>query len=157
MPCEFKNNIFNSASNTKKLLGIGHQLLLYRNKIFEPYGVTGKQAMVLTYILFNKNKHLSQRDIEKEFNLRPSTINSALCYLEDGGFIERTVSQSDARAKRVTATEKGEKIFNDLCACTECQEKTMINGFSESEIKQLNEYLDRIFVNITQSQKVSHD
>ena len=157
MPCETDKNTFYSDTNTKKLLGIGHQLLLYRNRIFEPYGVTGKQAMILTYILFHGDSHLSQRDIEKEFRLRPSTINSALCYLEDGGFIERTVSESDARAKRVTATEKGEKIFKDLCECTAGQEKAMINGFSEDEIKQLNNYLDRIFANITQSQKVSHD
>lgn len=131
--------------------------MLYRNKIFEPYGVTGKQAFILTYILFHDYSRLTQHDLEKEFNLRPSTINSSLCYLEDGGFIKRTVSESDARAKRVTATEKGKKIFDDLQNCAASQEQTIINGFSEDEVKQFSNYLSRILANISQSQKVSHD
>jgi DNA-binding MarR family transcriptional regulator len=135
--------------NSLLLMGISHGLNLFQNKIFEPYGITGKQAGILSFLMFNKDKELTQKDFEHEFNLRPSTINSVLTYLEDGGFISRSVSKTDARAKIVTANEKSKQIFNEIINCTDIQENLIVQGFSAAEQEQLHDFLTRIINNVT--------
>lgn len=135
--------------NSLLLLGISHELILIRNKIFEPFGITGKQAMILTYLLFNSDKELTQKDFEIEFSLRPSTINSLLNYLEEGGFITRSVSKTDARSKIVTATDKSRQLFKKILKCDEMQERMIVKDFLQEEQDKLHEYLHRIINNIT--------
>ena len=139
--------------NALLLSGIAHELNLYRNRVYEPYGITGKQAIILTFISFNSDKELTQKDFEQEFNLRPSTVNSLLNYLEDGGFLTRTVSNTDGRAKIITAEEKGKRLFDVILNCMQVQDDLIVKGFTEEEQIQLHSYLHRIMNNIHNSQE----
>ncbi|HHV31442.1 MarR family winged helix-turn-helix transcriptional regulator [Caproiciproducens sp. LBM24188] len=138
-------------SNSFLLAGIAHHLALYRNRLYEPHGITGKQAAILTFLCFNKGKEITQHDIEEEFNLRPSTINSALNYLEAGGFILRTTSKTDARAKIVTETQKAHNLFEVILNERKMEEKLIIQGFSSAEQVQLHDFLHRVINNIIEA------
>ena len=127
---------------------IAHELDKYHNKVFGPYGITGKQAAILSFMSFNSNNKLTQRDFEQEFDLRPSTINSVLNNLEAGGFVTRTVSKTDGRAKIVTAEQKGRELFDVIIGSMQRQNDLVIKGFSQAEQQQLHSFLHRIVDNI---------
>lgn len=137
-----------SAYYVEQFLRIAHQLIQNRNKLFEPYDITGKQAMVLSYIMFNKEKKLKQSDVVKEFQLKAPSINSLLVYLEDSGFIERKECDEDARAKIIVPTKKSMDIFEKLKKCATIQEEILLSGFNEKDIEQLKTILLRIRNNI---------
>lgn len=151
LPTEETFDVDYNGYVTEKILAIGHEMINYRNRLFEPYGVTGKQAMVLGFVVFKckNNNQITQNDIAKKFCLRASSVNSLLGYLEYRGFIERKVSSEDARAKFVCPSEKSIQIFNKLTACFYSMEKDVIKGFSGEETEQLKNYLTRVYNNVT--------
>ncbi|MCD8371753.1 MAG: MarR family winged helix-turn-helix transcriptional regulator [Clostridia bacterium] len=75
-------------------------------------GVSGAQfqALVFIHISEKNKKEVCQRDIERELNLRPSTVSTLIKNLENGGYLTRSYSQGDARQKFVELTDKGREI-----------------------------------------------
>jgi DNA-binding MarR family transcriptional regulator len=146
---------------TSRIFGIGHELGIYRNKVLEPHGITGQQAIILYFLLWNSEKALTQRDFEYKFNLCSSTINSVLNYLENGGFLKRTVSESDGRAKNITPTSKGREMLPVITALLEKESDMVMKGFTAEEQEQFQNYLHRVLENIKETtdlgRKESHD
>jgi DNA-binding MarR family transcriptional regulator len=132
---------------------IAHELDLYRNKVLEPYGITGKQAVILSYLLRNYDKQLTQRDFEYHFKLCSSTINSVLNNLEKGGFLTRNISDTDGRAKNVTVTAKGREMSDVIMELFQNESDMVIQDFTKAEQAQFLDYLGRTLDNIRQKQK----
>lgn len=139
---------------TSLIFALAHELDLYRNKVLEPYGITGKQAGILSFLLRNPDKQLTQRDFEYEFNLCSSTINSVLNYLENGGFLKRTISETDGRAKNVTATAKGQKMLDILSELFQKESNMLTQGFTKEEQTQFQDYQYRVLDNIRENKNV---
>ncbi len=133
---------------TSMMFAITHELELFRNKALETYGITGKQAIILYFLLLNTEKQLTQREFEYKFNLCSSTINSVLNYLEDGGFLTRIVSETDGRAKNIKATDKGMKMSAVIKEQLQKEMDIVTKGFSEKEQEQFRDYLFRALNNI---------
>lgn len=73
----------------------------------EAIGITGTQGTILDYILIESATHnIYQKDIEKEFGLRPSTATEVLKTLERKELICREPDPQDARLKRIVFTQK---------------------------------------------------
>jgi len=136
---------------TSMIFNVAHELDLSRNKVLEPYNITGKQAFILSFLLLNPDKQLTQRDFEYEFNLRSSTINSVLNYLEKGGFLKRIISETDGRAKKVTATAKGQQMLDILSKLFQKESHMVIKGFTKEEHQQFQDYLYRVLDNIKEN------
>ncbi|HEX3078787.1 MAG TPA: MarR family transcriptional regulator [Lachnospiraceae bacterium] len=74
-------------------------------------GVTSTQGLMLQYIYdHSKDGYVFQKDIEKEFNIRSSTMTGTLNLLESNGLIQRVPLEKDARLKRILLTEKALEI-----------------------------------------------
>lgn len=82
--------------------------------LFAEYGITPVQMDALVFIkVQNKNgKKVCQKDVEKYLRLRASSVSTLLTALEKKGFLNRTVSDGDARTKYLTLTENGVLICN---------------------------------------------
>ncbi|MEG0977076.1 MAG: MarR family transcriptional regulator [Bacilli bacterium] len=89
-----------------------------KNKSLEILDITSSQADVLMYLLHNKDEVLNQKDLEKEFNLKNSTINGILNRLENKNFIVRKTNDKDGRFKDIYLTELSfnakEEIINRM-------------------------------------------
>lgn len=81
-------------------------------KLFSEYGISPVQMHSMVFILSEteKGRHVCQKDIEKQMNLRPSAISTMLSNLEKSGLIARNVAKGDARTKYVTLTEEGVSV-----------------------------------------------
>ena len=83
----------------------------------ETLGMSGAQGNILNFILVEGQKHsIYQKDIEKEFGLRPSTATEVLKALEKKELICRVSEKQDARLKRIEFTSKAEEIRHLIAA-----------------------------------------
>ena len=70
------------------------------------YDVTPVQTHVLMYL----NQHggrVPQRELTEFMRAKPSTVNGILDRMEEKGLVLRTVSDTDARRRLITLTDKG--------------------------------------------------
>lgn len=116
-----------NRQNNKRLFGkicyIHRQMCRENTQLFSEYGVNPAQMHALVFILKSTKAGIKvcQKDVEREINLRASSVSTLISNLERDGFLIRTVSGGDARTKFLELTEKGEcvcikdKILMDKC------------------------------------------
>lgn len=121
-----------------------------RNKIrqnMDAYDLYPGQPKVLRYIAIHSNCKL--KDIAKECDVECATVSKLLNNLEDKGMLTRHVDQKNKRALQVNITEKGSEALDKWNAnCLEV-EKLSLRGFSEQERIQFEEYLCRMYENLS--------
>jgi DNA-binding MarR family transcriptional regulator len=107
------------------------------------------QPAILEFILQNNN--CTQKELAEHLHISPPSVATTLKRMEKAGFIKRIEDESDTRKKRLTVTEKGEKVLHDFRKlCDETDLQLFIN-FSEDEKEQLMSYLKRLNTNIADS------
>lgn len=95
------------------------------------FDCTHSQFTVILYLMRNKERDIFQRDIEEEFGIRRSSVSAALSNLEEKGYIIRSSVSQDARLKKITVTDKGEKFIEESMK--------IINGFEKELVSQITE------------------
>lgn len=111
------------------------------------WGVTPVQAHVLLY-LNCKGGQAHQHELTGLRRVKPSTMNGVLDRLEEKGFVQRSVSGSDARCRLVTLTPKGagqQALFQQSFLEVE---QAMTRGFTPEEQALLPALLERIIQNL---------
>ncbi len=76
--------------------------------------ITGGHGYILCFLSENKDNEVYQRDIEKRFKIRRSTVTSTLNRMEKNGVIERKSVEKDSRLKQIILTEKGINLFKNF-------------------------------------------
>lgn len=124
--------------------------LLKRISIHKEMAETGLyfgQLPILEYI--KRNENCSQREIADKLQVTPASIALSTKRLQKAGLIKKAVDKGNLRCNKLSVTEKGmettekgRRIFNAL-------DKKMYQGFSEEELDDLYNYLDRIILNFT--------
>lgn len=109
--------------------------------------VTIEQVQVLKMIHQNGGS-VFQKDIEREFGVRRSTVTSAMQILEKKGFIVRTTSPEDSRAKLVTLTKEGEEKNTKLISFIKERDEKILSALSSEEQKALIKLLTKVLNNI---------
>ena len=71
---------------------------------------TGGHGYIVCFIA-NSKVNVFQKDIEKEFKIRRSTVTTTLNLMEKNGIIMRESVKSDNRLKRISLTQKGYEYF----------------------------------------------
>jgi len=69
-------------------------------------------------------------------------ITKRIDRLERAGLVTRTVSDADARSRRVALTAKGRRVVDDLLDKHVANEHRLVAGFSERERKELARLLE---------------
>ena len=118
----------------KMINRISNRLRRRSKKSQETIGITGARGNILDYILLESEKHnVYQKDIEKEFGLRPSTATEVLKNLEDEELIVRIPDEEDARFKKIVFTDKAEKIKSILRQEIERTEEVLLRVITPEE------------------------
>lgn len=134
---------------TRKFSLINQELRHLFDAAFKETGITGKQAAILHYI-YTKSQYegVFQRDIEKEFNIRRSSVTSLLQGLEIGGFIVRENAIHNPHQKKILLTEKANYLSSNLQSRIDEMNQKMLSDFSEDERNAFTSLLDRICINL---------
>ena len=120
-------------------------MTLKLNKSFVE-SATGSNAWILLYLSCHSD--VCQRDLEKEFCITRSTASKVVILMEKKGFIRRESVEGDARLKKLLLTEKGEQIVTLMKDDKNVVEQTLVKGFTEEELIQFCNYIERMKNNI---------
>ena len=120
--------------------------------------LTGMRGMALRYIVCHtrRGEAVYQRDMERCFRVRRSSITAMLKGVEQAGFITRTPVAQDARLKSLAATEKGLACYDQLERCITAFEERLQQDVSETELQQLQSILEKLLHNATAVQNAPY-
>lgn len=118
----------------KMINRISNRLRRRSMAVQESVGISGSQGNILDYILVESMKRkVYQKDIEREFGLRPPTASEVLKSLQKQELICRIPDEEDGRWKRIVFTKKAEKIHDALRREIEESEALLLQGISSEE------------------------
>ena len=109
------------------------------------------QMEIIDYILRNENKDIFQRDLEQVLKLRRATVSGVLQTMEKNNLIIRVQSNEDSRAKKIILNEDTRKIFLKNRAKMEELEKIIVQGISDSELKNFVNTLEKMKKNLVET------
>ncbi len=132
---------------------ISNRLRRRSKKVQETIGITGAKGNILNYILVESEKHnVYQKEIEKEFGLRPSTATEVLKHLEDENLIVRIPDEEDGRYKRIVFTDKADKIRNVLKEEISGSEEILLRGISSEERRLFLDIAEKMLKNLDEEE-----
>ncbi len=140
---------FRNAPVTVLMDFASHQLNVRQNNMLVKYGITGKQAKVLFFIIRHRDMPINQKDIENFFMIRSSSITSIMGYLEESGFIRRYADTHDGRAKRIEVTNRGLDLHNIIVEIRDEHERIATGGLTAEERTLLRELMLKVVENIS--------
>ena len=129
---------------------ISIQFMSHADAALRPLGLTCAQSDVLLYLNMRGEQETTVQDIGQHFRLKHPTVIGFLRRLEDKGFVTTAVSERDRRCRIVRLTDKFsevQRVMNDIRLYLDAQAS---RGFSEAEMAQLEEYLSRVYRNISE-------
>ena len=112
-------------------------------------GIGNAQGKILNFILVESALHpVYQKDIEKEFSLRPPTVTEMLKSLDA---LELNVGIPDGREggfKRCVFTEKAAAVKDALNKEIHETEELLLRGISEEELKEFIRITEKMLQNL---------
>ena len=135
-----------------KICFLQRQLYRENNREIAEQGITPVKLQALIYIIKNERSgnKVCQKDIEKELNLRPSSVSSLLKSLEKEGYLLRTFQEDNARTKYLELTEKGRKLCKDNKLFMEKCDEAVQTALSDEEQDELQKLLEKIIAKISE-------
>ena len=107
--------------------------------------LTVSQAYVIDFISNEgKDKEIFQKDLEREFDLKRSSISLMLNNMEKSDLIERVPVTEDARLKKIILTQKSIKIYEKISTAIDSIENKLSENITPEEIKVFQSVLDKI-------------
>ncbi len=110
--------------------------------------LTANQDWVLHFLIQSQGRDIMQRDIEKEFSIRRSTVSRTLQLMERNGYIRREPVSYDARMKKLVVTEKGAEARERMIDRLNRFEAELQSGISRDELNQLTRTIRKLEENI---------
>ena len=114
------------------------------------YNLTTVQVLILLYLNNNNDKEVIQKDICEHFSLKHSTVISILKKLID----KNLISKKEGYKSFISITNEGIKMLDLVGAKNGFIEDKLLDGFSDEEINNLSNMLDRMYSNILSENKI---
>ena len=103
------------------------------------------QAYVIDFIAMEaKSREIFQKDIEKEFDLKRSSVSLMLNNMEKNDLIKRVSVSEDARLKQIILTDKSIKIHEKISTAIYSVENTLVEDLTPEEIKIFLGVIDKM-------------
>jgi len=110
--------------------------------------VTMMQGWVIHYLVKQGDRPVCQGELEAGLGVRRSTVSQRLDLMEKRGLITRQVDAQDQRKKQVLPTAKALEMHACVTAQLDRMEQALLAGFTETELEQLHDMLDRLRHNV---------
>lgn len=111
--------------------------------------LTVSQAYVIDFICYRcKDKDVFQKDLEKEFDLKRSSISLMLNNMEKNNLIQRVPVADDARLKKIVLTPKSLKLYESISVAIDSVENKIAENITAEEIELFNKVLNKIRNNL---------
>lgn len=123
-----------------------HRYSVINYKKIMEIGVHPGQIPILKKIY--EQEGVSQRELAKMLHIKPPTVTVTIKRLEKAELVYRSGDKADMRVSRIYLTEKGKSITGELCELLEENEKTLIKGFTDSEVCLVRRFFQQMIDNM---------
>lgn len=111
--------------------------------------ITLSQAYVIDFISdTNESRDIFQKDIEKEFDLKRSSVSLMLNNMEKNDLIKRVPVAKDARLKKIVLTEKSIELSKKISDAIDSGENQLAKDITPEEIEVFYKILGKIRNNL---------
>lgn len=124
----------------------GNEVRRVRDQNAKDLGLTSAQADAMMVISKSPNCHIV--DLCTALGTSHQAACTLIERLKDKGLVEVSASRSDARAKDIKLTYKGEAILASFLERGLKRNGAMLSGFTDHEVADLRRMLDRIQYNL---------
>jgi DNA-binding MarR family transcriptional regulator len=111
------------------------------------HGVTADQFVLL--VALADQGEATQQDLVRRVSSDPSTVRAMLVLLEGRGLVKRKRNPDDCRARNVSLTARGRRVFDKLWAASKPIRVQFLAGFERHEIETLMTLLQRVITNVS--------
>jgi DNA-binding MarR family transcriptional regulator len=112
---------------------------------FTRHGITADQFVLLACL--GEQDAVMQQDLVRRAASDPSTVRAMLVLLEGRGLVVRERHPADGRAREVSLTAKGRRLYERLWRTSEPIRVLLLADFSEQEAGQFLRFLRRLIQN----------
>lgn len=106
----------------------------------------GAQGRIL-YVLWQQDG-VTISHISSQTSLANTTLTSMLDRMEQSGLITRSPAPGDRRALLICLTDRARALRQDYDRISQQMNERYYSGFSEEEIRQFEQYLQRVLDNL---------
>ena len=106
------------------------------------YGLTGTQMSIIDFLGESQNR--TQRDIEMEFDIRPSTTTKILQRMEASGLLSTKRDPRDGRQRIIALTTKARSLQKAVRNYIDDQQKAMERPFEQRDLAAFEHVLANI-------------
>lgn len=111
----------------------------------------GAQGHIL-YVLW-KSEGIPIVELAQKTGLAKNTLTAMLCRMEENGLICREASSSDRRQSLISLTPKARALEERYNQVSQQMNNLFFMDFEKVEIKELEQYLDRIVSNLERAEQ----
>ena len=112
------------------------------------FNLTSSQLRIL-FCLDRHEGEMTQKELEEELGVSHPTVVGLVGRLEKQGYITTCVDPADKRHKRILPTAKALDLKEDLEKRRKASEENLAKGLSEEDLDRLNEFLQKIYRNVS--------
>ena len=128
---------------------ISNRLRNRSQEVHTQLGIGSAQGKILNYVLVESEAHsVYQKDLEREFGLRPSTVTEMLTALEQKKLIQRVSDEWDGRYKKIVFTEKARSMKDRIRQEVEETEHLLLQGITEQEKQEFLRIAGKMLQNL---------
>ena len=107
------------------------------------------RGQYLYLVRIAENPGIIQEELSELLKVDRSTVARSVKKLEAKGLVQQKAAKDSKKNKEWFVTEKGKKLYPFILAENDYSEETSLQGFSQAEVKALEEMLVRVRENIT--------
>ena len=107
------------------------------------------RGQYLYLVRIAENPGIIQEELSELLKVDRSTVARSVKKLEAKGLVQQKAAKDNKKNKEWFVTETGEKLYPFILAENDYSEETSLQGFSQVEVKALEEMLVRVRENIT--------
>ncbi len=111
----------------------------------------GPQGNIL-YVLW-KSEGIPIVELSQKTGLAKNTLTAMLCRMEENGLICRKISSTDRRKNIISLTPKARALEKRYDQVSRQMNNLFFEDFEKVEIKELEQYLDRIVSNLERAEQ----
>ena len=110
--------------------------------------MTGMHGWVIGYLCEQGDTPVYQRDLERCFHIRRSSVTGVLQLMERNGLITRVADSDDLRLKRIVLTDKALRLHEEVRDGLDDFESRLREGLDEKELATFFSVVDQLRNNL---------
>ena len=127
-------------------LMLGETARLWRNKLdqrLKPLGLSQARWLALLQMKM-ASQNLTQKELSERMGIEGPSLVRLLDRMEEDGWVERQVSETDRRAKTVHLTDKADAMISEIKRIAAQLRKELLKGISTEQLETTCSVLENI-------------